>query len=54
MRPKEIKYIPCYADELPLHHEHVEGCWECPHRDLCPDAMTDISELCGMLQEVQE
>ena len=53
MRPK-VKYIPCYADSLPLYHEHVEGCLECPHRDTCPDAMTDISELCGMLQEVQE
>ena len=55
MRPKEWMNIPCYADSLPLHaHEHADGCWNCPHRDLCTDAMTDISELCGMLQEAQE
>lgn len=51
--PIKTRYIPCYADELPLPipKEHVNGCWECPHRDLCPDAMTDISKLCGMILE---
>ena len=53
MRPKYWTLIPCYAGSLPIHEEHVEGCWDCPHRDLCADAMTDISDLCGMLQEVQ-
>ena len=37
-----------------LQREHADGCWNCPHRDLCADAMTGISELCGMLQEVKE
>ena len=54
MRPKYLALIPCYEDRLPLNREHAEGCWNCPHRDLCPDAMTDTSELCGMLQEVQD
>ncbi len=59
MRPKYWTLIQCYADRLPLHkavlnREHVDGCWNCPHRDLCPDAMTDVSELCKYFEEAQE
>lgn len=54
MRPKYWTLIQCYADRLPLHKEHIDGCWNCPHRDLCPDAMTDISELCKYFEEAQD
>lgn len=53
MRPKYWALIKCYADRLPLHRE-PDGCWNCPHRDLCPDAMTDISEFCKYFEEAQD
>ncbi len=34
-----------------LHTEHVESCLNCPYINVCADANTVKSELCGLLQE---
>lgn len=26
----------------------ISGCWTCPYRDECPDAMMDVADMCGM------
>ena len=34
--------------------EQVKGCLFCPLRDSCPDALTDVSEWCGLMQDKNE